>query len=117
MTSPPFTIYSCYHCPNWRTIATIGPSLSSSRSTATLLHLIQKIDVATIVDAMDRQLVCVGYSSAGLLALMLFWDNLRKFRLGRSIEHFVLFQLDERFTVCKQQSESLGFTRNEVGPF
>ncbi|KAI3508807.1 hypothetical protein L1887_23823 [Cichorium endivia] len=116
MPSPPFTIYACYHCPNRRTIATIGPLLSSSRSTATLLHLIGKIDVATIVDAMDRQLfffstttttphllkshintistirtqcianytfindvklnflddrlVCVGYSSAGLLALM-----------------------------------------------
>ncbi|KAI3519610.1 hypothetical protein L1887_08824 [Cichorium endivia] len=150
MSSPPFTIYACYHCPNRRTIATIGPPLSSSRSTATLLHLIGKFDVATIVDAMDRQLfcfstttttphllkshittistirtqcianytfindvklnflddrlVCVGYSSAGLLALMLFWDNLRKFRLGRSIEHFVLFQ-------CQQIVFITGFWR------
>ncbi|KAI3766038.1 hypothetical protein L2E82_16086 [Cichorium intybus] len=165
MPSPPFTIYACYHCPNRRTIATIGPPLSSSRSTATLLHLIEKIDVATIVDAMDCQLfcfstttttphllkshittvstirtqcvvarhrlpppyyfrqianytfindvklnflddrlVCVGYSSAGLLALMLFWDNLRKFRLGRSIEHFVLFQ-NFLFKLSKEDSQ------------
>ncbi|KAI3752742.1 hypothetical protein L2E82_24779 [Cichorium intybus] len=137
MSSPPFTIYACYHCPNRRTIATIGPPLSSSRSTATLLHLIEKIDVATIVDAIDRQLFCFSTTTTTLYLLKSHITTISTIRTQCVVAHHRLpppyyfrqveslskpigtqnqhqhILLNERFTVCKQQSESLGSARNE----